>query len=158
MRTIKGDLSDFGGLQTPAPRVQVFCYIPNINLGTEVDFMIDTGADGTCLNGGYAKGFERYMKKETLSSHSGIGGRCGYYKETAILIFTDTEGELLGFELELSIQRIPRRYIQRIGRRWLFFQPDLLALQTPCLLGRDVLLKWELLYNHQNQDVRLIAP
>ena len=74
MRRIKGDLSNFNILMTPAPRVQVSCFIPRLNLSTEVDFMVDTGASGTCLNGGYALGLQRYMREETLHSSTGIGG------------------------------------------------------------------------------------
>jgi len=149
MRRIKGDLSNFGILLTPAPRVQVLCYIPRLNLSAEVDFMIDTGASGTCLNGGYALGLQRYMRKETLRTSTGIGGQCGYYTETALLVFTDTTGQPLDFELELSIQRI---------RRFLWIRPSHLTLLTPCLLGRDVLSEWELRYNHQKEDITLIAP
>lgn len=149
MRGIKGDLSDFGILLTPAPRVQVLCYIARLNLSGEVDFMIDTGASGTCLNGSYALGLQRYMRKETLHSFSGIGGKCGYYSETALLVFTDTAGQPWSYELELGIQRI---------RRCLWKKPSLLVLRTPCLLGRDVLSQCELRYNHQKEDVTLIVP
>jgi len=149
MKRIKGDLSDFGILLTPAPRVQVLCYIPRLNFSAEVDFMIDTGASETCLNGGHALGLQRYMRKETLYYSSGIGGQCGYYEETALLIFTDTTGQLLDYELELGIQCI---------RRFLWRRPSLLTLRTPCLLGHDVLSKWELRYNHQKEDITLIAP
>ncbi len=149
MRKIKGNLSDFGFLRVPAPRVQVLCYIPSLNLDAEVDFMIDTGACGTCLNGGYALGLQRYMRKETLESSAGIGGQCGYYKETAILVFTDTTGQPLEFELTLGIQRI---------RRFLWRKPSLMTLITPCLLGRDVLAEWELRYNHSNNDITLTVP
>lgn len=149
MKTIKGDLSNFGILLTPAPRVQVLCYIPRLNLSTEVDFMIDTGASGTCLNGGYALGLQRYMLKETLRLSTGIGGQCGYYSETALLIFTDTTGQPVDYEVELGIQRI---------RRFLWIRPSPLILRTPCLLGRDVLSEWELRYNHQKEDITLIVP
>jgi len=149
MRKIKGDLSDFHILLTPAPRVQVLCHLPRINLNAEVDFLIDTGACGTCLNGGYAIGLQRYMRKETLHPSAGIGGECGYYRENAILVFTDTTGQPVEFELVLSIQRI---------RRFLWFWPNALIPRTPCLLGRDILSKWELRYDHKTEDVTLIIP
>ncbi len=149
MRVIKGDLSNFNILLKPAPRVQVSCYIPRLKLGMEVDFMIDTGASGTCLNGGYALGLQSYMSKETLHSSVGIGGRCGYYNERAVLVFTDTKGQLLDVRVNLGIQRI---------RRFLWMKPKPIMLRTPCLLGRDVLSKWELQYNHKKKDVRLIVP
>lgn len=149
MKKIKGDLSDFGFLRTPAPRVQVLCYIPRINLSREVDFMIDTGACNTCLNGHYVLGLQRYMRKETLSPSRGIGGKCGYYAENAVLIFVDSNKQPVDFPLELRIQRI---------RRFLWIKPSLLTLLTPCLLGRDILSKWELRYNHQKEDITLIVP
>lgn len=150
MKRIRGDLSNFGVLLIPAPRVQVLCYIPRLNLSAEVDFMIDTGATGTCLNGGYALGLQRHMRKETLHSSAGIGGQCGYYSETAVLVFTDTTGQLSAYELELSIQRIRRRFLWR--------RPSPLVLRTPCLLGRDILSEWEFRYNHHKGHVELIVP
>lgn len=149
MKKIECDLSNFGILKVPAPRVQVLCYIPRLNLSTEVEFLIDAGASGSCLNGGYASGLQRYMRKETLEISAGIGGQCDYYNETAVLVFTDTTGQTLDFKLELGIQRI---------RRLLWKRPSRLTLRTPCLLGRDVLLEWELRYNHKKAEITLIVP
>jgi hypothetical protein len=147
MRIIKGALSTFGILETPAPWVQVSCYIPRINLSTEVDFLIDTGACESCLNGSVALGIQPHMRKSTLQSSTGIGGKCGYYKETAILIFTDTAGRPVDRQIELGVQRI---------NRCLWKKPNILL--TPCLLGRDILLPWELQYNHRKHQVDLIVP
>jgi len=133
----------------PAPAVQAYCFIPRINLGTNVEFMVDTGASATCLNGNYAFGLQGHMRKDTLSPSTGIGGQCGYYEEDAVLVFTDTKGQELSFPLELSIQRI---------RRCLWRQPKSYILQTPCLLGRDLFSKWELRYNHRGKNITLIAP
>lgn len=145
MSRIRGDLSTFNILVTPAPRVQVLCYISRLNLGFEVDFMIDTGASGTCLNGGYALGLQHHMRENTLQYSSGIGGQCGYYKEEAVLVFTDTTGQQLARQVELGIQQIQQR-------------PDPQTLRTPCLLGRDILSEWELRYDHKNVHVELIVP
>lgn len=150
MRKIKCDLSDFGfSRMTPAPRVQAHCYFPSLNLGRPVDFMIDTGASSTCLNGVYAWGLRKYMRKSTLAPSTGIGGVCGYYREKGVLVFTDSNGQEVPFELTLSIQKI---------RCWLWMKPSLLTLRTPCLLGRDILSKWELRYNHRGKDIILIIP
>lgn len=149
MRRISGDLSTFNGLLImPAPRVQVLCYIPRLDLGFEVDFLIDTGACGTCLNGGYALWLQHYMRKETLYSSAGIGGKCAYYSEKATLVFTDTTGQSLARQVELGVQRI---------RRCLWRRPSPLVLRTPCLLGRDIISEWELQYDHQKEHVELIA-
>ena len=81
MRTIKCEISDYGFVSmTPGPRVQAFCYFPSLNLGRPVDFMIDTGASSTCLNGIYAWGLRSHLKKQTTIRSLGIGGSCGYYK------------------------------------------------------------------------------
>lgn len=149
MRKIKCDLSNFGLLEVPAPRVQALCYIPRLDLSTEVDFLIDTGASGTCLNGGYAYGLRRYMRKETLHMSAGIGGKCGYYREMAVLVFIDTSEQPVDYELDLSIQCI---------RKFLWRRPSSLVLRTPCLLGRDILSEWELRYNHQKEDITIIVP
>ena len=133
----------------PAPRVQASCYFPRLNLNRQIDFMIDTGASSTCLNGIYAWGLRKYMRKSTLSPSAGIGGVCGYYKEDGVLIFTDNTGKEVPLELPLAIQRI---------RCWLWRRPSLAILRTPCLLGRDILSKWELRYNHQKEDITLIVP
>jgi len=145
MRRIRGDLSDFSILVTPAPRVQVLCYMPRLNLGFEVDFMIDTGASGTCLNGGYALGLQHRMRENTLEYSTGIGGWCGYYREKAVLVFTDATEQQLARQVELGIQQIQQR-------------PDPQLLRTPCLLGRDILSEWEFRYDHKNRHVELIAP
>jgi hypothetical protein len=149
MNRIRGDLSNFGFLIMPAPRVQALCYIPRIELGFEVAFMIDTGASGTCLNGGYALGLQRYMRKDPLQYSLGIGGRCGYYKEQAVLVFTDIIGQRWARQLEICIQQI---------RKCLWRKPNPVILLTPCLLGRDILSEWEFQYNHQKQHVELIVP
>jgi len=150
MRKIECDLSNFGFTRmTPAPRTQAYCYIPRLKLGRQVDFMVDTGASSTCLNGRYVLGLQRYMRKNTLITSTGIGGTCGYYTEDGILVFTDSTGQEIAFKLKLSIQRI---------RCWLWRKPSLSILRTPCLLGRDILSKWEFRYNHQKADIILIIP
>lgn len=111
--------------------------------------MIDTGASSTCLNGIYALGLQSYMRKDTVKPSTGIGGKCGYYTEDAALVFTDNKGKPIGFPLSLGIQRI---------RRFLWIKPSPLKLRIPCLLGRDVLSKWALQYNHRKGDITLIAP
>jgi hypothetical protein len=146
MNRIRGDLSTFGGLVTiPAPRVQVLCYIPRLDLGFQVDFMIDTGACGTCLNGGYALGLQHSMRQNSLYYSTGIGGQCGYYREDAVLVFTDTRGHQLARQLELGIQQIQE-------------SPDPQILRTPCLLGRDIISEWKFRYDHRDRHVELIVP
>lgn len=107
MKRIKCGLSDFGfSSMTPAPRVQAHCYLPELGAGRAVDFMIDTGASSTCINGYYAWGLRKYTKNSQLTPSTGIGGVCGYYKEPCVLVFLDDTGHKIPFELILGIQKI----------------------------------------------------
>lgn len=150
MRTIKCDIADFGFTSlTPAPRVQAFCYFPSLNLGRPVDFMIDTGASSTCLNGIYAWGLMPYLKKQTTTPSTGIGGSCGYYRINGKLTFIDTKGKEIEVDLLIGIQRI---------KSFLWKKPRQMTLRTPCLLGRDILNKWKLIYDCPGSNVWFETP
>ncbi len=111
----------------PAPAVQAFWYIPRLDHGEWVDFLIDTGASGTCLNGIYTLDLQRHMRRSTLSTSHGIG-TSEYFYERAIIIFRDDNNELLSRTIQLGIQRIIRQHLS-----------DPFALHCPCLLGRDII-------------------
>lgn len=79
----------------PAPAVQALCYIPRIHHSEWVDFMIDTGASATCLNGIYALGLEQFKRVTTIRRSTGISGSCDYFYEDALLIFMDMKNRKL---------------------------------------------------------------
>lgn len=132
----------------PAPAVQAYCYVPHIKLGTTIDFMIDTGAAGTCIHGSYAYGLREYMRPETLTPIEGIGGSHQYFKERAIIVFTDTRGNPIPQVITLCIQRITNRDLVE--------HKDLLRM--PCLLGRDILNRWEFKYDARKENITLEVP
>lgn len=128
----------------PAPAVQALCYIPRIRHSEWVDFMMDTGASATCLNGIYALGLERYKRPSTIRSSSGISGSCDYFYEDAVLIFMDTRKRQVAEAIKLGIQCIPAAN-----------QHDPDWPHCPCLLGRDIMNKYILTYDAQGGRVTL---
>jgi len=128
----------------PAPAVQVFCYLPRIDHGELVDFMVDTGASGTCLNGTYAYNLQSRMNPATLYPSGGIGGSCQYYNEKALLIFRDETNSLFHESIDIGIQEFIR------GTQ---ITPEL--LKCPCLLGRDILTKCKFVYDERQNNTSL---
>lgn len=152
MKLVRCSLSTFGFEMTPAPAVQAYCYINRINRGEWVDLLIDTGASETCLHGIYALDLQEYMRDDTLEVSYGIGGiRCAYYHERATLLFRDEKSQPLSRVVMIGIQQFTEED---------FNDPDNLedCLECPSLLGRDILSRWELRYNHQKEDITLRVP
>ncbi|MFC2035108.1 hypothetical protein ACFLUJ_03180 [Chloroflexota bacterium] len=135
----------------PAPAVQAFLYIERINHGEWVEFLVDTGASGTCLHGIYAFDLQAQMRHRTIRYSECIGGmKCGYFHEEATLLFRD--------DAQQPVRRFTRLAIQQFTEECMNEQDTLKrALGCPPLLGRDILSRWEFSYNHQKQDVRLIS-
>jgi len=132
----------------PAPLVQAYCYIPRFNCGRKVDFLIDTGAAGTCLHGGYALGLQSRIQGNIITPMGGIGGSRPYYQERVILVFTDDKARPVSCTVTLGIQKMLPQDIAN--------DPDILRM--PCLLGRDVLNRWEFKYNVRLGETLLIVP
>ena len=59
---------------TPAPAVQAFWFMPRLNRGEWILFLVDTGASSTCLNGIHALPLQANMNPNTLTNSFGIGG------------------------------------------------------------------------------------
>jgi len=144
MLKIQCSLSTFGFNMSPAPAVQALCYIPRVQHSEWVDFLIDTGASATCLNGIYALGLEQYKRTGTVRRSAGISGSCDYFYEEALLIFMDTRRRQVAEPIKLGIQCIPNTN-----------QNDPDWLHCPCLLGRDVLNKYIFNYDVQSGRVTL---
>ena len=110
-----------------APYIRSTLYIPRIRLVTEVDFLIDTGADATSLHPYDVSraGIDVGTLPGTLRAASGIGGTMRYIETDAFVYLYDLD-----------------------ARNWHRF-PVLLAVSAddraepgnriPSVLGRDVL-------------------
>lgn len=149
MRRVIGKTQTFGSGDTPAPAVQVYLYIERINHGEWIDFMIDTGAGGTCLHGSYAFDLQDRLRSRTLKPYGGIAGiSCWYYHEKAELLFVDDRGEEVSRIIRIGIQQFTPEHVR---------DQDTLeeCLDCPSLLGRDILNKCIFTYslNHTEKVV-----
>ncbi len=149
MRKVTCKSQTFGFETTPAPAVQAFCYIKRINHGEWVDFLIDTGASGTCLHGTYAFELQEHMHINTLEEYFGIAGvSCGYYHENVVLLFHDDNGQPLYQSIRIGIQQFTEQHLN---------DPDTLeeCLECPSLLGRDILNKCLFIYQAKPEEITL---
>ena len=81
---------------TPAPYVEATVYLPRLQVSNRVDFLIDTGADRTCIHPVDMEKLNidyRRLRRNNLITGSGIGGGLDYYCEEAILVLIDRCGE-----------------------------------------------------------------
>lgn len=116
-----------------APYIRARVILPRFGLEWEIDFLMDTGADDTCLHPmdvlNVGVPFER-LGNEEIST--GIGGGASYYIEPGILAFEDGAQFRL-YEVELPIAK-PTEDNTRI----------------PSLLGRNIINRWSVLYEPIN--------
>ena len=123
--------SFFGPRNTPYISCRVV--IPRLGLDRRIDFLLDTGADSTCLHPSDAQmlgiPFDM-LRDESISS--GIGGGASYYRESALLAFRD--GPITsGYNIRLLIAR-----------------PTTSNARLPSLLGRNIISRWSVLYEPIN--------
>ena len=106
--------------------------IPRLGVSYTVPFLVDTGADGTCLHPGdglrAGVPFGRLRDGVTVS---GIGGQSTYYEEPAILMFTD------------DVERSTYRYNAVVE----IAKPEDVSDEIPSLLGRDIIDRWRMVYD-----------
>lgn len=143
MQEISCNLSTFGFQMLPAPAVRAFCYIPRIKYNDWVDFLIDTGASESCLNGIFTVRLQQQMRPSTLRQSMGIG-TCDYYSERAVLLFKDIRGRPIGRVINLGVQKLTPQHLN---------DPDM--LHCPCLLGRDIINDWAFDYQASRGSVSL---
>ena len=114
------------------PTVEGRLEIPRLGVSYTVPFLVDTGADGTCLHprDGSRAGipFERLRNGVTVG---GIGGQSTYYEEPAVLMFTDDAEE----------------HTYRYNAIMEIAKPEDVSDEIPSLLGRDIIDRWRMVYD-----------
>ena len=98
--------------------------LPRFGVSADVPFLLDTGADSSCLHSEDARNLavpESSLGNE--SSVGGVGGIAVYYSEPAIVTFKYGPGRIYEISYSIDID--------------LSYSDDTLGL--PSLLGRDIL-------------------
>jgi hypothetical protein len=112
-------------MPSPPLYVPALVDLPRLQVLGVVHFLIDTGADTTCLHPrDIARlGIDyRRLRRNTVASYVGVGGSLEYYQEPGQLRFLDTTGNVISWRLGLRLSTITN-------------SPGIEGL--PSLLGRD---------------------
>ena len=115
--------SKSGGL--PGPYVRAVVMFPRLYVGDSIEFLIDSGAESTALHSPDVELIQvdyRQLRRNSLVTGSGIGGRLRYYREPAVVVFRESDGSTRSFVMDLGISERTRNRDRR---------------RLPSLLGRD---------------------
>ena len=114
------------------PYLQGHLSIPRLQVWGNVSFIVDTGADSTTLALGDGIRMDIDYARLSLSDKParGIGGSVPISHESAVVVFQDTRGDLISYDIVLGI---------------LHTTDESLAL--PSLLGRDLLERWRMVFH-----------
>lgn len=122
------------------PFVQGRLVIPRLDIDGYVDFLVDTGADTTCLHPD--DGIQLNCPFDRLANPIGFGGIGGthlYFIEPAVIIFLDGN-KLRLFNISLSISKP---------------HPDVDGLNS--LLGRDILERCRMNYDYTHNKLQFFV-
>ncbi len=103
--------------------------MPRLNILGPVMFLLDTGADRTCLNGKDTNRLK--VPKQSLSNPfhiRGIGGEVNYYDEPTQLFF-QSGNNIAEYIIDIAIADDDTEW-------------------QPSLLGRDIFNRWDIRYNY----------
>ena len=114
--------------------------IPRLGVKGYVTFLVDTGADSTCIHPEDARRvgipFERLFD---AGVSTGIGGNSVYFREPAVMSFTD--------------EKIKRLYAVEL----LIGEPSDSSNRLPSLLGRNLLNRWRVEYDPTDLSLECIV-
>ena len=118
------------------PYIECRIVIPRFRISQRAMFLLDTGADATCLHLPDAIRigipFPQLRRRARLG---GIGGASPYFREQAFLLFDE--------EVETSIYQVSL----------LIAEPNDSNRTLPSLLGRDVVNRWRVNYDPANNTL-----
>ena len=129
---------------TDRPFVRVLITIPRLGIQNEVELLVDTGADYTCVNHRDVVNmglFPEVLRGSAMTHAIGIGGSSRYFVEDARLEFLDTDEER------------PREYPVSLRIADLSDTP----MPIPSLLGRDILNLHRMIYAPAERRLELRA-
>lgn len=118
------------------PYVEGRLSIPTLGIVTNISFLVDTGADTTCLMPMDAlKASLDYSALTNATTSVGVGGAANNFTEPAFVVFNN-EGVLIIYKLQLTI-----------------FPPGPNIMDVPSLLGRDVIDRFNMVYAPSNDEL-----
>ena len=113
--------------------------LPRFDVSTDAYFLLDTGADSSCLH--LVDALNLTVPESSLGNESslgGIGGAAVYYREPATVTFTYENGRI--YEVSYNID--------------LDLSYSYETLRLPSLLGRDILDDWYIEYSRKRSLLR----
>ena len=114
--------------------------VPRLGVRAVVNFLVDTGADVTCLHPKDSVPARiSFSQLRNLAVNRGIGGQSTYFVEQAILSFRDaSDGLIYEYEVELYVGK-----------------PEDVSHQIPSLLGQDVLKRWRMIHDPASDKLEI---
>ena len=131
---ITGFFSDIG-----RPFIYGTVTLPRFDVSTDVYFLLDTGADSSCLH--LVDTLNLALPESGLGNESslgGVGGPAIYYREPAVVTFAHgSEGtDEVSYNINLDLS----------------YSDETIGL--PSLLGRDILDDWHIEYSRKRNLLR----
>ena len=115
------------------PYVECRLIIPRLQVDERILFLLDTGADRTCLHPQDANRVHiPFRRLGNMMNSRGVGGSSSYFSEPATLAFSD------------------KSYTRLYAVGLLIAEPDGGNKGLPSLLGRDVINHWYMQYDPMN--------
>ena len=113
--------------------------LPRLGISGPVDFLVDTGAAASVLHSDDGIALDCPFDDLLLPmAFEGVGGTHTYYRETAVIEFDDSGGEI-GLRLELAVAKP---------------HPAVDGLDS--LLGRDILNRLRMEYDFPQERLELV--
>ena len=129
---ITGFFSDIG-----RPYIYGTVILPRFDVSSDVYFLLDTGADSSCLH--FRDTRRLAVPVSSLGNQSslgGVGGTATYYREPAIVTFEYGSTHTVSYNIDLDLS----------------YSGETLGL--PALLGRDILDDWHIEYSRKRNLLR----